>query len=63
MHLLNANHNYLTMKNITDDNFLLSDDPKQNMRMENQLLELKLQAEFGARTFLNADLPAEIENE
>lgn len=51
------------MKNITDDNFLLSDDPEQNMRMENQLLELKLQAEFGAKTSLNADLPAGIENQ
>ncbi len=50
------------MKNVHDDDLPLSSDPEENLRMENQLLELKLKAEFGAQTFLGDDLPAEIEN-
>jgi hypothetical protein len=46
-----------------NDDLPLSFDPEENLRMENQLLELKLQAEFGARTFLGDNLPAEVENE
>ncbi len=54
---------FYDMKNIPSDDFPLSNDPEENMRMENQLLELKLQAEFGAKTFLDSRLPAAIENE
>ena len=51
------------MKKVHDDDFPLSADPEENLRMENQFLELKLKAEFGVETFLEGDLPAEIENE
>ena len=40
-----------------------SDDPKENLRMENELLKLKLQAQFGAKLGAGETLPPEIENE
>ncbi len=41
----------------------LSEDPEENLRIENELLHLKLQAEFGAESHSFSDLPPEIENE
>ena len=41
----------------------LSNDPEENMRMENELLRLKLQAELGGRSHSSGNLPPEIENE
>ena len=42
-----------------------SDDPEENLRIENEILKLKMQAESGAyfSENTNADLPPEIENE
>ncbi len=45
----------------SDEKF--SDDPIENLRMENELLKLKLQAQFGASLEEGEDLPPEIENE
>ncbi|MBK5279851.1 MAG: hypothetical protein JJE09_13410 [Bacteroidia bacterium] len=39
-----------------------SDDPQENLRMENELLKLKLQAQFGAKS-VGENLPPDIENE
>jgi hypothetical protein len=41
----------------------LSDDPEENLRMENELLRLKLKAELGGESHTSNDLPPEIENE
>lgn len=41
----------------------LSDDPEENLRMENELLRLKLQAELGAKSHTSPGLDPEIENE
>jgi len=41
----------------------LSDDPEENLRMENELLRLKLQAELGGESFTSGELDPEIENE
>jgi len=41
----------------------LSDDPEENLRMENELLKLKLKAELGAEPINIADISPEIENE
>lgn len=48
----------------TDDLFdkPLSDDPEENIRMENELLRLKLQAELGAEPHLINPVDPEIEN-
>jgi hypothetical protein len=51
------------MNNLGNDNLHLSDDPEENMRMENQLLQLKLKAELGADTFISGNFPPDIENE
>lgn len=40
-----------------------SDDPEENLRMENELLKLKLQAQFGAMSGDGGNLPPDIENE
>ena len=42
-----------------------SDDPLENLRIENDFLKLKLKAQFGDAFFMdsNADLPPEIENQ
>ena len=44
---------------------LFSDDPQENLRIENDFLKLKLKAQFGDGFFMdsNADLPPEIENQ
>jgi len=41
----------------------LSDDPEENLRMENELLRLKLQAELGAKPYTSSQIDPEIENE
>ena len=41
----------------------LSDDPEENLRMENELLRLKLKAELGGESFSSGGLDPEIENE
>lgn len=40
-----------------------SEDPAENLRMENELLKLKLQAQFGAKLGEEENLPPDIENE
>lgn len=40
-----------------------SEDPAENLRMENELLKLKLQAQFGATLGENETLPPDIENQ
>lgn len=46
-----------------DDKF--SDDPAENMKLENEFLKIKLKAQYGDAFFMqtNADLPPEIENQ
>jgi hypothetical protein len=41
----------------------LSDDPEENLRMENELLRLKLKAELGGESYSSGGLNPEIENE
>ncbi len=41
----------------------ISDDPEENLRMENELLKLKMQAELGAQSYSTSDIDPEIENE
>ena len=41
----------------------LSDDPEENLRMENELLRLKMQAELGGNSFTSPGLNPQIENE
>ena len=41
----------------------LNDNPEENLRMENEFLQLKLKAELGAKTFISSNFPPEIENE
>ena len=55
----------INMNNNNDDisNQPLSDDPEENLRMENELLRLKLQAELGGQSHSSGNLPPEIENE
>ena len=52
----------MNMKKNFDNDLHLSFDPEENLRIENQLLEFKLKAEFGAETFSSADIPAGVEN-
>lgn len=40
-----------------------SEDPEEQLRIENELLKLKLQAELGAEFGSNADIPPEVEQE
>ena len=40
-----------------------SDDPEEQLRIENELLKLKLQAEMGAQFGSNEDIPPEVEQE
>jgi hypothetical protein len=40
----------------------LSDDPQENLRIENELMKLKMQAELGASSFSDPSLDPEIEN-
>ena len=51
------------MNNLGNDNLQLSDDPEENMRMENELLQLKLKAELGAETYISGNFPPSVEND
>lgn len=51
------------MENIPHDDLPLSDDPEENLRMQNEILRLKLKAELGAEPHRSGNLPPEIENE
>ena len=44
-----------------DEEPLFSDDPEEQLRIENELLKLKMQAELGAKFFEASDLPPEVE--
>ncbi|MEK6783817.1 MAG: hypothetical protein AABY93_19115 [Bacteroidota bacterium] len=48
---------------MNSDEEKFSDDPQENLRMENELLKLKLQAQFGAKLGEGETLPPDIENE
>ncbi len=48
--------------NPDDDDEPLSDDPDEQLRLENELLKLKLQAETGADLYELSDMPPEVEN-
>lgn len=51
------------MENLINDNLHLSDDHEENMRMKNELLKLKLNAELGAKTYFSGHFPPELEYE
>jgi hypothetical protein len=52
------------MSNINDTpDQPLSDDPEENLRIENELMKLKLQAELGAKSFSASEIDPGIENE
>jgi len=48
--------------NNNPDDLPLSDDPEENLRMENELLKLKMQAELGTQPHSAPDIDPEIEN-
>ena len=48
-------------ENKTNEQENFSDDPRQNLRMENEILKLKMQAERGFLSRTDEDLPPEIE--
>jgi len=39
------------------------EDPSQNLRMENEILKLKMQAEYGAQVFMEPEVSPELEAE
>lgn len=45
------------------EDFLFDEDPETNLRIENEVLRLKLQAEQGALIYTDDDLPPELEAE
>ena len=49
--------------NINPHEAPLSDDPEENLRMENELLRLKMQAELGSSSYSSPGLDPQIENE
>jgi len=51
------------MNNPGKNNLHLNDNPEENIRMENEFLQLKLKAELGAETFITGNIPPEVENE
>jgi hypothetical protein len=50
-------------KNDNPDELPLSDDPEENLRMENELLKLKMKAELGSESYSAEDIDPELENE
>jgi len=48
--------------NLNEENEPFSDDPEEQLRIENELLRLKLQAETGADIHQLSDVPPEVEN-
>jgi hypothetical protein len=61
---ISSNSNNMDNKDINPDEEPLSNDPEENLRMENELLKLKIRAEFGGipGEMGAASLPPEIEN-
>ena len=55
---------YLKLKQMEQDE-KFSEDPLENLKIENEFLKLKLKAQYGDTFFMqsNADLPPEIENQ
>ncbi len=53
----------MSEKNTDHHNENFSDDPIENLRLENDILKLKMQAQFGAITQISPGLPPDIENE
>ena len=51
------------MENLSNNNLHFNDNPEENIRMENELLQLKLKAELGAETYISGHFPPEVENE
>ena len=51
----------MSVENTPEDDFLFSEDPEEQMRIENALLKLKIQAELGASFHEMTDLPPEVE--
>jgi hypothetical protein len=51
-----------SMKNLSNNNWQINDNPDENMRMENEFLQLKLKAELGAETYITGNFSAEAEN-
>jgi hypothetical protein len=51
------------MENYPNSDLPFSSDPEENLRMENEVLRLKLKAELGTEAHFIADLPAHLENE
>ena len=51
------------MNNPGKNNLHLNGNPEENIRMENEFLQLKLKAELGAETFITGNIPPEVENE
>lgn len=45
-----------------EDNDIFSDDPEEQLRIENEILKLKLQAELGSGMDTLPDIPPEVEN-
>ncbi len=50
------------MKDINEDHETFSDDAEENLRIENELLKIKMQAESGAFFGGSGSLPPEVEN-
>lgn len=50
------------MDNLENNNLNFGANPKQNIKMENEFLELKLRAEIGAETHFMGNIPPEIQN-
>jgi len=49
------------MENLTHEQ-PLSNNPEENLRLENEFLQLKIQAELGAETEISGNTPAEVTN-
>ena len=49
--------------NFSQDDSPLHEDPEKNLRIENEILQLKLRAEFGGFCGGDSNLPPEVENE
>ena len=51
------------MNNTRQNQMHLNNNPEENIRMENEFLQLKLKAELGAETFIAGNFPPQVENE
>jgi hypothetical protein len=52
-----------SMNNPRQNQMHLNNNPEENIRMENEFLQLKLKAELGAETFIAGNFPPKVENE